>query len=172
MECFWDKINDVLLCNVILYDFQWQNLYLLFKFSHKLRTGWEFETLCLSEGCSQVTKCEVKQIFVDNSTCSIMETSAAGSSLGPGMRSMGCSRVGQAGPAGRVHPSAPQGTEHWGYQHLPWAGQGQCLAVSLWVGPAGQEPWLDRAGLWRAGAQPCCGLSGAGTGGPGAAMGC
>jgi len=35
------------------------------------------------------------------------------------------------------------------------------------VGLARQDPWPGRAGLWGAGDQPCCGVTGAGADGPG-----
>ena len=65
----------------------------------------------------------------------------------------------QLGVPGQPQPQAP-GTSPARGQPRP----GQ--VVGPWVGLARQGPWLGRAGLWGAGDQPCCSITGAGADGP------
>ena len=57
-------------------------------------------------------------------------------------------------------------------QSQPWA-SGTSLGMSqgwtkAWAcGPSLGDPWAGRAGLWGAGDQPCCGITGAGADSPG-----
>lgn len=96
----------------------------------------------------------------------------AGDSLG--LVVSGASNGGLICPEMRPVPPPQPGTGNQGHlgrpRHLPenntqmkpgWA-------VGLLVGPDGRGARLDRAGLWRTGAQPCCVLTRAGAGKPGA----
>lgn len=80
---------------------------------------------------------------------------------------LSCSGPRQGPQAGSIPvPHQEQGTRGTGQpQHPPWGGWGPAM------GPAGCGAYPGRAGLCGAGAQPCCGLAGAGSSSLRAAMG-
>lgn len=88
-----------------------------------------------------------------------------GSRARPGSQGPSCSQPGAGWPGGTRAAPAP------GIRHLCGDGDGDGLRPGCDMGPrvglAWWDSWPGRAGLRRAGEQPCCSIAGAEADGPG-----